>query len=67
MSDDKQALSERNGVAMRVASRPLSAREQVTGEADTPDVMFDPETGVQLPADWKVNGLAGKLSDMKPK
>jgi hypothetical protein len=65
MSDD--ATGERNSVAARVAGAPLSAREQVTGEADTPDVMFDPETGVQLPADWKQNGLTTKLSDIKPK
>lgn len=67
MSDDKQALSERIGVAARVAMQPLSPREQVTGEADTPDEMFDPHTGVQLPPDWKVNGVGAALSDMKPK
>lgn len=67
MSDDKQALSERIGVAARVASKPLSVREQITGEPDTPDEMFDPHTGVQLPPDWKVNGVGAALSDMKPK
>ncbi len=67
MSDDKQALSERVGVAARVAMAPLSLREQITGEPDTPDEMFDPHTGVALPPDWKVNGVGAALSDMKPK
>lgn len=67
MGDDGSALSERNSVAARVARAPLSLREQITGEPDTPDVMFDPHTGVALPPNWKVNGLSAKLSDLKPK
>lgn len=61
------AEGERSSVAARVAGKHLSLREQITGEADTPDVMFDPVTGVALPPDWKVNGVGAALSDLKPK
>lgn len=66
--DKRQAVSERAAVAGRVASAPLSSREAVTGEADTPDVLIDPKTGRVLPVDWSqdVTGDGGDLSALKP-
>lgn len=66
-SDEALYQHELNSMAARIAKQPLSARESLTGEPDTPDIMFDPASGRQLPVQWSEDGLGAKPSDLKPK
>jgi hypothetical protein len=65
-SDEALYEHERNSMAARYGTVALSVREAITGEPDTPDVMFDPATGRQLPVEWSEDGLSAKPSDLKP-
>lgn len=64
---ERGIVGEKAAIAARVAGKPLSPREQVTGEADDED-LIDPVTGRSIgPGALKAGGGgAGELSSLQP-